>query len=78
MSTKYSHLWEISVDILVLVGQTIFGTGHLRQVVTTIDKAIGIRANAYKSMEEIGNDIRQNPAVSVVILIVEHWKLCQQ
>ena len=78
LSIKYSHLWEISVDKLVLAGHTIFGTGHQGHVITTIDKSIAICADAFESMEEIGNDIRQKPAVLVVIWIGQHWKLCQQ
>ena len=45
------------VDKFVLVGHTIFATGHLKYVVTTIDKPIAIRANAYESMKEISNAI---------------------
>jgi hypothetical protein len=41
----------VFVDKLVLVGHTIFATGQLRYVVTTIDKSLAIRANAYESLK---------------------------
>ena len=63
MSTKYSHLWDFFVDRLVFLRHTIFGTGHLRYVVTTIDKSIVIRANAYEFMEESSDDIKHKSAV---------------
>ena len=66
------------VDKLVLVGHTIFATGHLRYVVTTIDKPIAIRANAYESLEESSNDIRRKSAVLVEIGRTEHFKLRPQ
>ena len=62
-----SHSWEFSIDRLVSVGQYLLATGHPRHVVTTIDKSIAIRANAYESMEESSNDIRHKPTVLVEI-----------
>ena len=56
---------NFSIDKLVLLVQTIFATGHLRHVVTAIDKYLAIRANAYESMEERSNDIKHKSAVLV-------------
>ena len=38
-------------------------TGHLRHVVTTIDKPVAIRVDAYESVEEICSDIRHKSTV---------------
>lgn len=40
---------------------TILATGHRRHVVTTIDKPVVIRVDAYEFVEEICNDIRHKP-----------------
>jgi len=66
---KYSHIWEYFLDKLVLIGHTIFATGHLRHLVTTIDKSIAMRANAYDSMDEKSDEIRHKTTV-----LVEIWR----
>ena len=62
---KSSRLFKIPLDKLVLVEQTIFAIGQLRQVVITIEKPLAIHANAFESIEEIRNDIKNTTSVSV-------------
>jgi hypothetical protein len=66
---KNSHKWEFFLDKLVLIGHTIFATGHLRHFVTTIDKSIAMRANDYDYMDEKSDEIRHKTTV-----LVEIWR----
>ncbi len=53
-----NHSQGFFVNKLVLIGYTIFAKGHLRYVVTTIDKYPVIRANTYESLEERSDNTR--------------------